>query len=397
MSEYVICINNESNPASLIVGKVYRTLPDAEAQAHDLLRVIDEDTSEPDGYLYSASIFAPIELPETAKQAGKGRFLHEGWSVMTNRERILTLIQAEPGLTDAEIRERTGVQPHQQVNQICRKLAQSGLICRSTGPEGRLINIPRNVRSSNWQPEGRRHATETKAIAHPSLCPPVGKLHELPYLELSKTLFVLPCSGKKTKDRRHLRNDDTSILDNLPDNLANELRTKRVANAPLAKVDESTLLPAVERYIGYLYQAAGSVFTILLDSGADVLIISGGYGVALAREPIGLYDQKYCESMWPNDLIPRCLSAHAGIVRAESVVGLFSATTEYASTFSKTSWPRTVKQAFLISPERTPGAMVKAPRAQGETLKVIGRDHILRPNWTSSDGLRMQVTRIAGA
>ena len=68
MSEYVICINNESNPASLIMGKVYRTLPDAEAQAHDLLRVIDEDTSEPDGYLYSASMFAPIELPEVAKQ-----------------------------------------------------------------------------------------------------------------------------------------------------------------------------------------------------------------------------------------------------------------------------------------------------------------------------------------
>ena len=59
MSEYVICINNESNPASLIVGKVYRTLPDAEAQALDLLRVIDEDTSEPNGYLYSASIFFP--------------------------------------------------------------------------------------------------------------------------------------------------------------------------------------------------------------------------------------------------------------------------------------------------------------------------------------------------
>ncbi len=69
MSEYVICINNKGNPASLIVGKVYRTLPDTEAQVHDLLRVIDEDTSEPDGYLYSASIFAPIELPETAKQA----------------------------------------------------------------------------------------------------------------------------------------------------------------------------------------------------------------------------------------------------------------------------------------------------------------------------------------
>lgn len=80
MSEYVICINNESNPASLIVGKVYRTLPDAEAQALDLLRVIDEDTSEPDGYLYSASIFFPIELPETAKQAKDGFYARDGQS-----------------------------------------------------------------------------------------------------------------------------------------------------------------------------------------------------------------------------------------------------------------------------------------------------------------------------
>ena len=51
------------------MGKVYRTLSDAEAQAHDLLRVLDEDKSEPDGYLYPASMFAPIELPEVAKQA----------------------------------------------------------------------------------------------------------------------------------------------------------------------------------------------------------------------------------------------------------------------------------------------------------------------------------------
>ncbi|MDZ7260558.1 MAG: hypothetical protein ONB05_00350 [candidate division KSB1 bacterium] len=68
MSEFVICINNSSNPASLILGKVYRTLPDAEAQAHNMLRVIDEDKSEPDGYLYPASMFVPVELPEVAKR-----------------------------------------------------------------------------------------------------------------------------------------------------------------------------------------------------------------------------------------------------------------------------------------------------------------------------------------
>ncbi len=69
MSQFVICINNESNPASLILGKVYRTLPDPSAEAHSMLRVMDEDKSEPDGYLYSASMFAPIELPEAAERA----------------------------------------------------------------------------------------------------------------------------------------------------------------------------------------------------------------------------------------------------------------------------------------------------------------------------------------
>jgi hypothetical protein len=68
MSEFVICNDNRSNPASLILGKVYRTLPDAEAEAHNMLRIIDEDTSEPERYLYPAAMFAPIELPEVAKR-----------------------------------------------------------------------------------------------------------------------------------------------------------------------------------------------------------------------------------------------------------------------------------------------------------------------------------------
>jgi hypothetical protein len=68
MSDFVICINNENNPASLIVGKVYRILTDSEAIKHELLRIIDEDSAEKDGYLYPASMFAPIELPEVAEQ-----------------------------------------------------------------------------------------------------------------------------------------------------------------------------------------------------------------------------------------------------------------------------------------------------------------------------------------
>jgi hypothetical protein len=67
MSGFVICIDNDSNPASLILGKVYRRLP--EAKVSNMFRIIDEDKSEPDGYLYPSSIFAPIELPKVAERA----------------------------------------------------------------------------------------------------------------------------------------------------------------------------------------------------------------------------------------------------------------------------------------------------------------------------------------
>jgi hypothetical protein len=64
LSQFVICIDNQRNPASLIVGKVYRRLPDSEAESHRMLRVIDEDRSEPDGYLYPTSMSHPWNYPK---------------------------------------------------------------------------------------------------------------------------------------------------------------------------------------------------------------------------------------------------------------------------------------------------------------------------------------------
>ena len=34
-----------------------------------MVRVLDEDKSEHDGYLYPASMFVPVELPEMAERA----------------------------------------------------------------------------------------------------------------------------------------------------------------------------------------------------------------------------------------------------------------------------------------------------------------------------------------
>ena len=60
-TKFVICINNEDYPASLELRKIYRTLPDARAARHGLVRVIDESGED---YLYPTDYFAPIKLPQ---------------------------------------------------------------------------------------------------------------------------------------------------------------------------------------------------------------------------------------------------------------------------------------------------------------------------------------------
>ena len=89
------------------------------------------------------------------------------------------------------------------------------------------------------------------------------------------------------------------------------MRTRRSENASRAKLDESALLPAGERYTGTLYQAAGDALDVLAGSGADLLIISGGYGVVRPSEPIGWYDQEFRNAMWPNGVVARCIAAYA--------------------------------------------------------------------------------------
>jgi len=46
--------------------KIYRVVDDAEAEAHRLLRVIDESG---DDYLYPSASFLPVVLPSATKRA----------------------------------------------------------------------------------------------------------------------------------------------------------------------------------------------------------------------------------------------------------------------------------------------------------------------------------------
>ena len=63
---YAVCVNNESNPASLQLRKLYPVLTDGDAEAHNQLRVIDEDGED---YLYPADYFIVVKLNHQITEA----------------------------------------------------------------------------------------------------------------------------------------------------------------------------------------------------------------------------------------------------------------------------------------------------------------------------------------
>jgi hypothetical protein len=58
---FAICIDNSEYPASLELHKIYRVLPDQDAQAEGDMRIIDESGED---YLFPADYFVPINLPQ---------------------------------------------------------------------------------------------------------------------------------------------------------------------------------------------------------------------------------------------------------------------------------------------------------------------------------------------
>lgn len=65
-SRFVVCVKNEGYPASLEKRKIYRALPDSQASAHKLVRVMDESGED---YLYPVDWFVPIALSQTIVKA----------------------------------------------------------------------------------------------------------------------------------------------------------------------------------------------------------------------------------------------------------------------------------------------------------------------------------------
>ncbi len=62
---FVVCVENKSNPESLEIGKVYRALPDPDAERDKWLRVIDEEGED---YLYPGRYFVKVEFSSAARK-----------------------------------------------------------------------------------------------------------------------------------------------------------------------------------------------------------------------------------------------------------------------------------------------------------------------------------------
>jgi hypothetical protein len=60
--------------------------------------------------------------------------------MLTNIDRVVETLHRWPGLDDDQLADQAGVQPRQQVNQICRRLRDQGTLRRALGPNGKIVN-----------------------------------------------------------------------------------------------------------------------------------------------------------------------------------------------------------------------------------------------------------------
>jgi hypothetical protein len=57
---FALCVDNADYEASLILGKIYRILPDPKAAKDDFIRIVDESGED---YLFHRSHFVFVDFP----------------------------------------------------------------------------------------------------------------------------------------------------------------------------------------------------------------------------------------------------------------------------------------------------------------------------------------------
>ena len=158
-------------------------------------------------------------------------------------------------------------------------------------------------------------------------------------------------------------------------------------------MDELTLAPAWQRYSGRFYQAAGDTLAEAVRQRLHLLILSGGYGVLLAREPIGLYEAALRTSWWPERVLECVLAGYARRHRLKCMRAFVSRTTSYRQVVERTDWKAAgVNDAVLLMPGG--GSQDSVSRAQGEAFAALLSGTTLDQNWRSKAGLPLTCRKL---
>jgi hypothetical protein len=140
-------------------------------------------------------------------------------------------------------------------------------------------------------------------------------------------------------------------------------------------------------------------------AGAYLLIVSGGYGVVLADEPIGYYNREYQPGDWPDSIVRRALAAYADRWALSSVVAIAGHSTQYAKAIRRVRSPGAVAGAVLVSPaHQGAGRGLSCPALPATrsgphgraAYQSVGGAAAVRPSWWSNcDDVRDSAARSA--
>ncbi|UMP05319.1 hypothetical protein [Amycolatopsis sp. EV170708-02-1] len=138
----------------------------------------------------------------------------------------------------------------------------------------------------------------------------------------------------------------------------------------MSKVDDGGLLPAWQRYNGNFYRNVGGALGEAAASGR-LLILSGGYGILRADEPISYYDRKLRLSDWPPGVLADAVLGEARRIGATKAVTFVSASADYAKLARRIPWDI---EALLVTIEfHGGGAQVEVPRRLAQAFSAWWR------------------------
>ncbi|MGW4488183.1 hypothetical protein ACWEOE_30585 [Amycolatopsis sp. NPDC004368] len=149
-----------------------------------------------------------------------------------------------------------------------------------------------------------------------------------------------------------------------------ELMRAREEILPRSGVDERAWLPAWRRYGGHFYRNVGDALPDAAASGR-LLILSGGYGVARAEEPIARYDRKLRLRDWPAGTIEAAILHEVRRLRSRRVLGFVSSSADYAKLLRRVPWE--VEATLVTIDFHEGGAQVEVPKRLAHAFAAAWR------------------------